>query len=201
MDRTTWIRDGVVDVDGLVPHTHWPALLKEAEKLVAHRRIAERSADQGCTASRDGSFTSPARFGFHTGGKDLRQVHLSKVMVEFVKTALDNPRIVPYQCSYNFYMPGDFLGLHRDGFKATITFTSALTDNIKPMGLLREMRLSSDQDLHALVQDQGLFPSNGDSMEVRHRGLRGFDGHNFPHWRTVHEGEMGILATLSYLAV
>lgn len=201
MKPSEWLTVGVIDVDEVVPPIGWDLLYEEAVQLLLAKRMAIRSEDQGCVASRDGSFTSPARFGFHTGGSELRRIHLARVMVEHVKSALGNPRIVPYQCSYNFYVEGDFLGLHRDGFKATITFTAALTDNITPMGLYREMRSAPDTDLYRLVRQQGLFPADGEHMEVRYHGLRGFDGHNIPHWRQPHEGAVGILATLSYLAV
>jgi hypothetical protein len=93
------------------------------------------------------------------------------------------------------------MGLHRDAIQCTITFSFALTPNLEVMGWEPALRDLSSEELGERIGRDGFMPElrNGVSIEM-HR-LKGFDGHNIPHWRPYFVDDLGILGTVCFFAV
>jgi hypothetical protein len=193
----TWAR-GYLELPGLVPDSYWDLLQAEAEALVPRMRPAVREESKGTAKFRDGSFATAARMAFHPGGRALDALHGSADTIAAVREATGRTRLIPYQCSYNYYRPGDYLGVHRDSIKATITCTFGLTANLGVMGFAPALRDTGNDDLERLVAEVGLIPGGFDELPVEHRVVRGFYGYDVPHWRRPFEHELGILGTFSY---
>lgn len=196
--RSAWRTRGYVELPDIVHTGQWDRLHREAMRLWPQHRLAHWARERGVAKFRDGSFGAPATFVLHPGGPELNALHTSAIVMDAVREATDITQLVPYQCSYNYYRRGDYLGLHRDGIKATITFTFGLTDNLDPMGFAPSLATATNDELEALVAEIGLLPKNYEELPVRLRGVQGFAGYDVPHWRHPFQDELGILGTFSY---
>lgn len=193
--KTAWKDTGFVDLTEFGTPEMWQGLVDEAhacEPDAKPRRFTR------VESYRDGSLASPQQCRSHQGGDAILSLSRSRELLELAREATGIPRLVPTRYGYKYYRPGDFMGLHRDAVRCTITFTFALTDNLGTMHWLPRLRGASNSDLCQVIDRDGLFPSSGEEMPVTYCGLKGFDGYNVPHWRTPFDHELGILGTVCY---
>ncbi|HEX5493806.1 MAG TPA: hypothetical protein VFX70_04440 [Mycobacteriales bacterium] len=196
MTKQQWDETATADLKIELSDETWEALLKEA---LALREEANSNGFEQVAAHRDGSFATPARFHSVQGGTVFRRLHRSIEFLEAVRRAVGMPRLIPVRCGYNYYGPGDYLGLHRDSVKATVTLNFAVTPNLDGLHWAPELRLASNDKLAATVAEDGIFPAKvGTSISMPHRTIVAFDGYNVPHWRKPFESDLGLLANCCY---
>ncbi|MFE2684451.1 hypothetical protein [Streptomyces mirabilis] len=191
-----WQREGLLFEDALTGGT-WDRLIAEAKAL---RGEASESGFTNTAAHRDGSFCTPSRYLSVKGGPMLTAVSRDTELLALVREATALPRLIPVRCGYNYYRPGDYMGLHRDSVKATITVTFALSEGLPPMGWAPDLADTGGDDLAALVQREGCFPDGFAEREVPFCQLSAFDGYNIPHWRPLVTGpeQAGVLGTFCF---
>ncbi|MFC6086705.1 hypothetical protein [Sphaerisporangium aureirubrum] len=189
---------GCVDLPGIVPDALWDLLHAESEALRPGMTMAVWEESRGVAKFRDGSFSSPARFGYHAGGRVLRAFHTARATIAAIREATGRERLIPYQCSYNYYRRGDYLCLHRDTIKATITCTFGLTRNLGAMCFAPALRDARNDDLERLVAEAGPMPAGFDELPTEYHVVRGFHGYDVPHWRRPFEHDLGVLGVFSY---
>ncbi|WP_369375376.1 hypothetical protein [Streptomyces sp. cg36] len=198
--RTAWEETGTV----LVPDALEPARFEELVKE-AHDRIglATPHVRDEMSAHRDGSFAAPFHCAFVPAGPVLEALAYDRTLWAAVREATGLPRLVPRGGAVVVYRKGDFQGVHFDSVRASVTIGVALTEGLPPMGWAPHLRDAHPDALALLCADQGLFPEGDAFQTLNHEfgsgSLRAFAGYNIPHWRPPYPGELGLLATFSYL--
>ncbi|MGW1675203.1 hypothetical protein [Streptomyces sp. NPDC002324] len=192
----TWQREGLLFEDALTAGT-WDRLIAESKQ---RRQEASESGFTNTASHRDGSFCTPSQYLSVPGGPVLTAVSRNPQLLAVIREATALPRLIPVRCGYNYYRPGDYMGLHRDSVKATLTVTFALTEGLPPMGWAPELADATGDDLAALVQRESRFPDGFTEREVPFCRLSAFDGYNIPHWRPLvtGPGQAGVLGTFCY---
>lgn len=193
---STWRREGLVLEDALTDRT-WDRLIAEAK---TRRGEASESGFTNTATHRDGSFCTPSQYLSVPGGDMLTAVSRNEQLLALVREATGLPRLIPVRSGYNYYRPGDYMGLHRDSVKATLTITFALTEGLPPMGWAPDLADATGDDLAALVEQEGRFPDGFAEREVPFCQLTAFDGYNIPHWRppVASAEHAGVLGTFCY---
>ena len=193
-NRRNWDEVGYVDLGPYGDQGLWESLeaessrQREAARLEEHRKVS---------SLRDGSFRSATRFHNAPGGPALTALLRSRDLLSLARQATGVPTLVPVRCSYNYYERGDFIGVHRDALRCTLTFTFALMPGLEPMHWAPQLRKADNQAVAELVSAHGATPDGFPELPVAYRELRGFDGYNVPHWRTPAQGP-GVLGALCY---
>jgi hypothetical protein len=193
--REAWTDLGMVDLTDFGSTEMWDGLAAEA---FACEPEAKPRKFERVESYRDGSLASPQRCRSHPGGKAILDLSRSRELLEMARQLTGLSRLVPTRYGYKYYREGDFMALHRDAVRCSVTFTFALTDNLGSMNWAPRMRGSSNEELSATIATDGMFPSWGEELPVAYRGLKGFDGYNIPHWRQPFEHDLGILGTVCY---
>ncbi|MGH8974664.1 MAG: hypothetical protein ACRD0C_15870 [Acidimicrobiia bacterium] len=188
---------GLVELPDLIDERTWAAITREAHACEPYSfpRVNTRP---DLVQRRDGSITSPQRCRAHRGGDALRRLATSAELTHLVRDATGMECIVPSRFGFKYYRRGDFMAVHRDDVKCTITISFGVTDNLEYMGWIPSLRHSSSQDVVDEVGATAMFPSTGSALPIGFRQLKGFDGYGIPHWRPSFEHDFGILGTICY---
>lgn len=189
-----WSNEGYLKLHGFLSAQRLQAIKAEAD-LLQHGSVSR--GVQSIEVRRDGSFASPSRFSAHTGGPELRKLHRDIDLLTKVREATGMDRLIPVRATYNYYAPGDFMGVHRDEIRATATLTFPLTENMPSTFYKGEGRNWDDDSLLDYVDKNGVLPESGDEMSLEAGTLNMFDGYNLPHWRPP-VSEPHILGNLIY---
>jgi hypothetical protein len=190
-----WRGNGFVHIGDILQSAHWDAILDEALQFRDESLIRET---HNIASHRDGSFASPSHFHYHGGGSRLVALLRSNEMLKILREATGMERLIPVRCAFNLYRRGDYIGVHRDSIKSTVTLSFSLSPELPPMLWAPEMRAVSSAKLAEFVQSEGHLPTGHATLGAEVRHMFAFDGYNIPHWRPRFEGEAGILGTLSY---
>lgn len=193
-----WEATGIVDLSEaskFISAHKWSKLVEEAHECEPEAQARGFSRIEGY---RDGTFASPQRCRAHPGSTEILELSRSRQLLALVREKTNMPRLVPTRYGYKYYREGDYMGLHRDGVRCSITITFALTENLGTMNCLPTLRHASNRELEKLIDQAGLFPDQGEVLPVSHCAMKGFDGYNIPHWRLPFEHELGILGTICY---
>jgi hypothetical protein len=190
-----WIDVGLVELGDTLDTATWEALTAEAR---ASYGVARIDGFSNTASHRDGSFASPSLCARNPGGPVFGEILRSREILRAVRAATGLTRLIPVRCGFNFYRAGDYMGLHRDSVKASVTITFALTPGLSPMHWAPSLRRATNGELGELVKARTSFPDGFPEMPVDYRYMKAFDGYNIPHWRVPYEGELGILGTLCY---
>ncbi|MET7422129.1 hypothetical protein [Dactylosporangium sp. NPDC005555] len=194
--QPSWAGDGFIDLPDVLSAEIWDRLTVEAEAL---QPTAAPGGFTNVAAHHDGSFCSPSRFRSCRGGPALTGVLRDLTLLHLVREVTGLPRLIPVRSGWVFYRSGDYMGVHRDSVKATVTISFTVTGALGPMSWAPSLRTVGNDVLGRLVAEYGPFPADGfEAFEVPVRGLRGFDGYNTPHYRAPFEGEVGILGNFCY---
>jgi hypothetical protein len=200
--QQSWKATGTVRLSRTLDPDRWQLL---AEEALALAKAAEPFERDGTAAHRDGSFASPACCALARGGPTLEALAYDRAVVAALREATGLPRLVPIGCALVVYRRGDFQGLHTDSIKSTVTVGIALTENLSPMGWAPALREAHPDTLAQVIADRGLFPEGDGFQTLEHPGccgdLQGFAGYDIPHWRPPFDGDLAVLATLSYMSV
>ncbi|HBH5716052.1 hypothetical protein [Dermabacter hominis] len=189
-----WNETGYVKLQGHLTEEGQRALRAEA------RDLESDAVPRGVSTieiRRDGSFASPSQFRVHSAGPTLQALHRNKDLLATVRTITGLDRLIPVRATYNYYSPGDYMGVHRDEIRATVTLTFPLTDGMPPTHYKAEGREWDDDSLMAYVEENGSLPEDGDEMTLEPDTINMFDGYNIPHWRAP-VTEQHILGNLIY---
>ncbi|MGW1411751.1 hypothetical protein [Streptomyces sp. NPDC002403] len=191
-----WNSGGFFIVDGgIVEDSVWDDLAQEAASCM---NDAIEVGVKDTVIRRDGSFASPSRYSVHRGGPIFQELLRSRDLLKEVRTRSGLGRLVPARCGYNYYRAGDYMGVHRDEIRATVTLTFGLTDNLGATAWVPEMRTATSSELLTFTQENGTLPEVKSEMQIVSRKINAFDGYNIPHWRMPFEHDLGILANLIY---
>ena len=190
-----WTERGKIDIGDILDENLWTEIETEARGLASQAQLLET---RNVASHRDGSFASPSHFYGHGGGPLLVSVLRAPDMLNVVREASGLTRLVPVRCAYNFYRPGDYIGVHRDSVKSTVTVSFSLTPDLPAMGWAPTLREASSEALAAFVAQNGKLPVGQESLEIPYCAMVCFDGYNIPHWRPTCEADLGILGTLSF---
>ncbi|MGY1984337.1 hypothetical protein [Nocardia gipuzkoensis] len=189
-----WHSNGYVRIHDQLSETALRELQRDAETLKAS---AVNRGISGTEIRRDGSFASRSRYRVHRGGPRLQSMLKDLEFLQLVREKTSLPRLIPVRCAYNYYQPGDYIGIHRDEVRATVTATFAVTDGLTPTRYRPDTRTASSEALVTVVDEEGYLPENGTDMPLPLGLVNLFDGYNFAHWRPRCD-EPGILANLVY---
>jgi hypothetical protein len=198
--QNTWATTGTVRLPGILDDGRWETLADEAMTRAEAATPFER---EETAAHRDGSFASPAHCALTGGGPALRALAYDKAVLAALREATGLPRLIPVGCALVVYRRSDFQGLHTDSIKSTVTIGIAFTGGLPPMGCAPRLREAHPDRLAEVIAEHGLFP-DGDGFQTlehpyRDGSLQGFAGYEIPHWRQPFDGELAVLATLSYM--
>jgi hypothetical protein len=175
-------------------------LESEAEDCHAQAREIRQSAT---VVYRDGSFTSGCRFLAYENPPGLRQVLCSAQLLDTVQAVTELKHGIPVNCAYRFYRPGDYVSLHRDNCKATVTVLIGLSQACARFALSPGMR---DPGSSVLAELPGAKPHEHPGMDVtftvRAAELWALDGHDIPYSVRLPAGSTPVvIATLSYFGL
>jgi hypothetical protein len=198
--RKNWITDGAFRIPDVISTAQWEEITREAwdAEPSAFPRVNEHL---GLVLHRDGTITSPQRCRAHEAGRALRDLALSPVLISVVSEALGAEALLPARFGFKYYTAGDFMAVHRDDVKCSVTISFGITENMREMGWLPKMRQLSSQEVADELNGQGMFPGQGEQVTIGYRSLLAFDGYNIPHWRPPFEDTIGILGTICYFKV
>ncbi|MFE9258553.1 hypothetical protein [Streptomyces sp. NPDC006879] len=152
---------------------------------------------------RDGSFTSPVRYGLLPAGPLLTQLAHDASLLRAVRESTGLPGLVPRGCSVAVYRYGDFHGLHTDAAEVKVTVCVALTADLPPLWWAPSLRDAAPEALAGVVADSGFWPECAHFERLEHPltdgGVHALAGSRVPHWRTPFTGEEpGLLASITY---
>lgn len=195
-DRVTnqWAQDGQFSFADYFSDEQLAEFRTEADSLHADRH---RKGIDSIEVRRDGSFASPSRFGVHRGGPALVALLRDKTLLETIRELTGLTRLIPVRCSYNFYDVGDYMGIHRDEVRATVTGTFAISPDMPPTMYVEGSRRMTNEQIVEYVNEHGSLPSEGEAMMLSNNALNFFDGYNIAHWRPLVDQPM-ILGNLVY---
>jgi hypothetical protein len=199
--RDQWRQRGSVLLpEDLVPAGEWEEIAAEARACVpdAFARVNER---EGLHAVRDGSITSPQRCRAHPGGPALKRLAESPRVLELARAATGEANLVPVRCGLKIYGPGDFMALHRDDVRCSITFSTGVIGDLGTMGWVPSLRAADSTSVLEYAAQHGLFPDSEEPLPIPYRRLQGFDGWGIPHHRPPFEHDFGVLGTFCYFAL
>ncbi|MEV7087565.1 hypothetical protein AB0O07_16945 [Streptomyces sp. NPDC093085] len=180
--RQRWLTEGRADVPlDVVEPGLWEEIAEEAARCEPYA-VVRHNRRPGLLAMRDGSITSPQRCRVHTGGEALSRLARCEGLAEVAGEATGRVRMTPIRFGLKFYEPGDYMHVHRDDGKCSITFSCGLTPGLVPMGWLPRLRWLTSRQVADRLKDTP-YPGGGKTFLVRHRALTGFDGSRIPHWR------------------
>jgi len=193
----SWRELGYVDLPDFLDNQRWQTIEHEARQfeIDAFPRVNNQV---GLEDRRDGSLVAPQRCRAHLGGPALRALALSKEFNDLLATMTGLDCLVPARLGYKYYVPGDYMAVHRDDVKSTVTVSFGITPNLDYMGWIPALRGADNRDVIAWATQEGYCPSSGEHFEIHHRKMRGFDGYNIPHWRPPFEDDLGILGFVSF---
>lgn len=194
LNKNSWTADGVVALKDYLDRSAILELQTEAAEL---EKFAIEHSIERVEERRDGSFATPSRFRVHRGGTRLTALHRNMDLLQLVREATGLDRLVPVRCSYNFYAPEHFMGVHRDEIRATVTATFSLTNGLPPTQFIPESRTWDSAELVRFVAEEGHLPAEGTDMGLPVGTVNLFDGYNLAHWRPPVE-QNAILANLVY---
>ncbi|RLU86242.1 hypothetical protein CTZ27_25010 [Streptomyces griseocarneus] len=198
--RAAWDENGTVLLHDALDRSRFEALVAEAHERLDLAVPHERDET---SAHRDGSFAAPFHCGFIPAGPLLEQLAFDKELWAKMRAATGIPRLTPRGGAVVIYRKGDFQGLHFDSVRASVTVGVALTEGLPAMGWAPTLRDALPDMLAKVVAERGLFPEGEEFTTLEHScgdgTLRAFAGYNVPHWRTPYAGELGLLATFSYM--
>lgn len=200
MLRALWLSQGYVGVPSdAIPEHLWDDLAQEAAKLEPEKILRHR-AIPGLHPLRDGSITSPQRCNVHPGGDALTELVRHPALLEVACEATVSRDMAPIRWGYKWYTHGDFMQVHRDEGKCTITFSAGLVGDLGTMGWLPRLRWLTSAQVAERFPGGVDFPHDDGSFSVLHRVLSGFDGVRVPHWRAPFEHDFGVLVTCCFAA-
>jgi hypothetical protein len=186
---------GLVDLSDFGTPEMWESIIQEA---MACEPDAKPRIYDTVKSFREGSLSSPCRARGHSGGEALIGLSRNRDFIMRVREATGFERLVPTNLGYQYYRQGDFLGLHRDTVRCTVTVTFGLTQNMGHMYWLPALRDAGNDELVSLIERCGLFPEGGEAVPVEFCKMKAFDGYSIPHWRPAFEHELGILGTICF---
>ncbi|MFH8701977.1 hypothetical protein [Streptomyces chartreusis] len=190
-----WKKDGFFSLDEVIDKEVWDKLLEEALSLRDDAVTVERETT---VTRRDGSFASPARYSVARIGPVFEGILRSRDVLGAVRERTGIGRLIPVRGGYNYYEHGDFMGVHRDEIRATVTLTFGITDNLGETSWSPDLRTANSKQLVEFVKTKGHLPVEHPGMPIGHRSVNAFDGYNIPHWRMPFEEDLGILGNLIY---
>ncbi|MGW4815197.1 hypothetical protein ACWEPB_26630 [Kitasatospora cineracea] len=190
-----WKNEGFFAVEDLVDDSTWDALLEEA---LSFRSDAVRVERTDTVTRRDGSFASPSSYSVHRIGPIFESILRSREALSMVRERTGIGRLIPVRGGYNYYELGDYMGVHRDEVRATVTLTFGITDNLGSTSWAPDLRTAGSKQLVDFVRSDGHLPEGFPGMQIGHKAVNAFDGYNIPHWRMPFEGDLGILGNIIY---
>ncbi|MFE2684452.1 hypothetical protein [Streptomyces mirabilis] len=199
--REQWRSNGSVLLpEDLVPAGEWEEIAAEAQASAqgAFDRVNER---EGLHPRRDGSITSPQRCRAHPGGPALKSLATSVRVLELAREATGEGNLVPVRWGLKIYEPGDFMALHRDDVRCSVTFSTGVIGDLGVMGWVPSLRAADNTTVVEYAARHGLFPDEEKPLPIPYRQLQGFDGWAIPHHRPPYESNFGILGTFCYCAL
>ncbi|WP_328868688.1 hypothetical protein OHT76_00405 [Streptomyces sp. NBC_00287] len=179
--RQTWLAQGRANVPAdVIEAGLWDELAEEAERLEP-LAVVRHNQRPGLLAMRDGSITSPQRCTVHPGSGALLALAQSKALAEVAAEATGAQSMTAIRFGFKYYQPSDYMHVHRDDGKCSITFSAALTPGLGAMGWLPRLRWLTTEEVVERLGDTP-YP-DGEAFPVQYRALTGFDGARIPHWR------------------
>lgn len=198
--NTQWKQTGsVLFPPGLVPGEQWEEIAAEALAL-RDQAFGRVNSNPATVAHRDGSITAPQRCRAHPGGEALAALARSREIVELAREATGHPGLIPVRHGLKFYRAGDFMALHRDEVRCSLTISFGLVGDLGCMGWLPELRAADTTTVLAHAERHGPFPDTA-YLPIPYRQLQGFDGWGIPHHRPPFEHDFGVLGTFCYFAL
>ncbi|MDG5807915.1 hypothetical protein P9869_35765 [Streptomyces ossamyceticus] len=184
----------------LVTAGEWEEIAAEAQACAkdAFDRVNDR---EGLHPRRDGSITSPQRCRAHPGGPALKALATSARVLDLAREATGEASVVPVRWGLKVYGPGDFMALHRDDVRCSVTFSTGLIGDLGVMGWVPSLRAADSTTVIEYAARHGLFPDEEAPLPIPHRQLQGFDGWGIPHHRPPFEHDFGVLGTFCYCAL
>jgi hypothetical protein len=193
-DVRSWEEVGAVHIGSFLSAHDWAELEREAQGFQAEADHVEHSRIE---MFRDGHLTSPKRDWVHSGGPFLAALARSRELLGQVRQKTSLPQLIPSRFGYKYYRKGDYMGVHRDSVRSSVTVTFALTSNLGPMRWDPGRRSASNEDVLLWIYPDNYLPQ-GKDFPVTYRVMHAFDGYNIPHWRMPFNEELGILGTISF---
>ncbi len=198
----TWLRDGIVHFATEVAGPDRLARIAEEARNCRQDAFDRINDSSEIVGRRNGSIFSPQRCRAHRGGPELKGLVFDPEFIALLCDITGNQTLLPARYGLKFYSRGDYMAVHRDDPKCSVTVSFALTNDMDPMGSLPHMRNLSNDEVLELILDQGFFPSGGRDVELKPGTLVAFDGYNVPHWRPPHCADEGaILGTMCYFSI
>lgn len=198
--NSQWKQAGtVLFPEGLVPGEQWEEIAAEALAL-RDQAFPRVNTHPGMVAHRDGSITAPQRCRAHPGGPALAALARGPDVLELAREATGQPGLIPVRHGLKLYTHGDFMALHRDEVKCTLTISFGLIGDLGRMGWLPELRAADTATVLAYAEQHGPFPDTA-HLPIPYRQLQGFDGWGIPHHRPPFEHDFGVLGTFCYFAL
>ncbi|MGW7514133.1 hypothetical protein ACWGJ2_00875 [Streptomyces sp. NPDC054796] len=194
-----WQEKGTV----VLPDVLTPARVRAVGDEVHDRlEMASPYSRDEVSSRRDGSLASAVHCAFLPATPRLEELAFDKGLLHALREATGLPRLVPRGGVVVVYRRGDFQGLHTDTVKATVTAAVALSDDLPPMGWAPHLRDAFPNEQAKVIAERGIFPEGEEFEQLAHPhdgGVRAFAGYRIPHWRSPFPGELGLLATFSYM--
>jgi hypothetical protein len=150
-------------------------------------------------ARRDGSFTSPRHFRQYQDPSLLKSLLRDISLLRAIRSVTRMRRAIPSICSYEYYRPGDCIGLHRDSFKRSVSVFIGLAGGAPLFSLMRSLRQQDNTALSRLTEDAGYFDAGDISFSLSTGEVWLIEGYNVPYAVALGLGEApACIAVLSY---
>jgi hypothetical protein len=160
----------------------------ERERLYKEARVerpyAQREAHEAFRTGPDGRALAPNRQWIANPGDALRQLHRSRELASAVRR-LVRRAVRPTICSYLYYGPGDFVGLHSDNSDCPIVLLAWLGGPAGPLYVNPELQDLPARQLLRTARRCGGHPEGGVEIQLKD-GAALFAGSRLPHHRPPH---------------
>jgi hypothetical protein len=185
---------GYVQADELISADERERLYDEAR---TERPYAQRLVTDRFCRSPDGRALAPSRQWVANPGEALTELHRSREVAVGLRR-LARRAVRPTFCSYVYYGPGDFVGLHSDDADCAIVVLAWLGGPAGPLYVNPELQGLSPGRLLREARRTGGHPVGGVELQLK-EGTAVLAGDRVPHHRAPHGYKRELtLATLCF---
>ena len=141
---------------------------------------------------------SPSQYAVSKPGRALDALHHHARVIATLERATGR-ELEPTRCSYLFYEPGDFMGLHTDASACFVTMIVPVAGRPPALTVFPELRGASPEELARCARRGSGLAEGGRRVPFPPLGFIVLYGNELPHQRgRVPEGEQISVATLCF---
>ena len=122
--------------------------------------VARRVAGDYYQVNADGSISSPRKLTTASAGPVLEAIHRDPERLSLLEQPAGG-HLSPTLCAYIYYAPGDYIGLHKDGHRCSLTLITSIDGPLAPLVVHPALAGNEPDELVELSRAHAGMPPGG----------------------------------------